>query len=86
MRFPRSHGWALAGTVFGGLILLVAVLRGYGAKEVRTPLLVMERLLRPGRQRPFPSWPAAGLLPALVYLMLAVAWVHHIGPWEGFAK
>ncbi len=36
IRFPQSHMWALAGTVFSGLILLVCVLRSCAAKEVRT--------------------------------------------------
>jgi hypothetical protein len=48
--------------------------------------LLMEWLLRPSRRRPFPPWLVAGLLPALLYLTLAVAWLYQLGPWEGFGE
>ena len=38
LRFPVAHVLALAGTVFGGLLLLVCALLFYGAKEVRTDI------------------------------------------------
>lgn len=43
----------------------------------------IERMLRPGRRRPFPSWVRAGLLPALGYLVLAAGWLWRVGRWEG---
>jgi hypothetical protein len=58
---------------------------GWPAAGVWLLALGMERLVRPSRQRPFPSWPVFGLLPALGCLMLAAAWWHHLGPWEGYA-
>jgi len=48
--------------------------------------LVIERLLRPSRRRPFPSWPSCGLLPALFYFALAAAWLWHLGAWEGMPR
>jgi hypothetical protein len=45
--------------------------------------LVIERWLKPSRTRPFPSWPACGLAPALLYLMGAILWLWHLGRWEG---
>ena len=48
--------------------------------------LVIERLLRPSRRRPFPAWPSCGLLPALFYLALAAAWLWHLGAWEGMPR
>ena len=48
--------------------------------------LVIERLVRPSRQRPVPPWPSCGLLPALLYLTVAGAWVWHLGAWEGMPK
>jgi hypothetical protein len=59
---------------------------GWPAAAVCVLALAMERLLRPTRRRPFPSWPVSGLLPALLYLVIATAWLCHLGPWEGFAK
>lgn len=48
--------------------------------------IVVERLLRPSRQRPFPPWRSYGLLPALLYLGSAAAWLWHLGKWEGMPK
>ena len=59
---------------------------GWPAAAVWVFALVLERLLRPSRRRPFPSWRVSGLLPALLYLALAAGWLCHLGPWEGFAK
>jgi hypothetical protein len=46
----------------------------------------LERCLRPRRERPFPGWNISGLLPAVAYLALAVAWVWHLGRWEGMPR
>ena len=43
----------------------------------------IEWLVRPNLRRPFPSWTAMGLLPGIVYLLLASAWLWHLGKWEG---
>jgi hypothetical protein len=57
---------------------------------VTAPFLVLglfiEWFLRPSRQRPFPSWASCGLLPALIYFVLAAAWVRNLGSWEGMPK
>ena len=45
-----------------------------------------EWFLRPSGVRPFPSGLLAGLLPALMYLALAIGWVWRRGPWEGMPK
>ncbi len=59
---------------------------GWPAAALCVLALALERGLRPSRRRPFPSWPACGLLPALLYLAFAGAWLCHLGPWEGFVK
>jgi hypothetical protein len=59
---------------------------GWPAMVLCLLALVMERLLRPSRRRPFPSWRVSGLLPAWLYLALAAVWCYHLGPWEGFGK
>jgi uncharacterized membrane protein YjfL (UPF0719 family) len=48
--------------------------------------LLIERFARPSRRRPFPPWPSFGLLPALLYLAFACAWLMHLGAWEGMPK
>jgi hypothetical protein len=59
---------------------------GWPAAVLWLLALVLHWLLRPSRRRPFPSRAVSGLLPALLYLALAAAWLHHLGPWEGFAN
>src|SRR5947199_339162 len=59
---------------------------GWPATILWATALVIERLLRPGRRRPFPAWPSCGLLPALFFLALAAAWLWHLGAWEGMPK
>jgi len=46
----------------------------------------VELLLKPSRSRPFPSWPSCGLLPGLVYVVAAAAYVWHLGRWEGMPQ
>jgi hypothetical protein len=48
--------------------------------------VLTEHLLRPSRTRPFPGWLRCGLLPALLYLGCAGAWVFHLGRWEGMPE
>lgn len=45
--------------------------------------VTIEQFVRPSPRRPFPTWPSFGLVPALFYLGLAIAWLWHMGPWEG---
>ena len=56
---------------------------GWPAAALCFPAVLSEWWLRPNRLRPFPSWPTHGLLPALVYLAVAGAWLWHLGKWEG---
>lgn len=48
--------------------------------------LVIELFARPSVRRPFPSWPSCGLVPASLYVAIAVGWLWHLGPWEGMPK
>jgi hypothetical protein len=48
--------------------------------------LIVEPITRPNRRQPFPRWPAHGLLPAALYVLLATAWLWHLGAWEGMQK
>jgi hypothetical protein len=59
---------------------------GWPAAGICAIALVTERFVRPSRHRPFPSWPSSGLIPALLYLALAGAWLGHEGPWEGMPR
>ena len=59
---------------------------GWPATILWVIALVIERLLRPSRRRPFPAWLSYGLLPALFYLALAAAWLWHLGAWEGMPR
>jgi hypothetical protein len=45
--------------------------------------VTIEQFVRPSSKRPFPTWPSFGLVPALFYLGLAIAWLWHMGAWEG---
>jgi uncharacterized membrane protein YjfL (UPF0719 family) len=59
---------------------------GWPAGVLWTIAVVIERLARPRRQCPIPVWPSCGLLPALLYLALAAAWLWHLGAWEGMPE
>jgi uncharacterized membrane protein YjfL (UPF0719 family) len=48
--------------------------------------LLIEWFARPSRCRPFPSWPRFGLLPAILYLATAGAWLLRLGAWEGMPQ
>jgi uncharacterized membrane protein YjfL (UPF0719 family) len=56
---------------------------GWPALVLCAIALTIEQFVRPSMKRPFPAWPVFGLVPALFYLGLAVAWLWHMGPWEG---
>jgi hypothetical protein len=59
---------------------------GWPAGVLCLAAILIEHLLRPSRARPFPSRLGCGLLPALMYLGFAAAWVFHLGRWEGMPK
>jgi hypothetical protein len=48
--------------------------------------LPVELLLQPSRQRPFPAWPACGLVPVQCYVAGTVLWLWHLGRWEGMPQ
>lgn len=48
--------------------------------------LLLEWFLRPSRIRPFPSRLVCGVIPALIYFAAAMAWVLHLGRWEGMPQ
>ncbi len=56
---------------------------GWPALFICAVAVMIERFARPSRRRPFPTWADFGLVPALLYLVLAAAWLSHLGPWEG---
>ena len=59
---------------------------GWPAVAICVLAMLIERFARPSRQRPFPAWTRYGMIPGLVYLALAGAWLWHLGPWEGMSK
>lgn len=59
---------------------------GWPATALCVSAVFVERHARPSRRRPFPAWPRYGLLPALVYVGLASAWLWHLGPWQGIPR
>jgi len=59
---------------------------GWPAAALGLYAICVEIVLRPSRTRPFPDWRSCGLLPAVVYLSSASAWVFHLGRWEGMPK
>lgn len=56
---------------------------GWMASIILLVALIIELMLRPSRIRPFPSSFLCGAIPALLYLAAAVAWLWHLGRWEG---
>ena len=80
-------GRAVAGDWHSGTATVRDFARdGWMAVPLWALAVILERLLRPSRSTPFPSWRARGMLPALIYLALAFGWVCHLGTWEGFVK
>jgi hypothetical protein len=59
---------------------------GWPAVALCAVSIPVERVLRPSRQKPFPSPVACGVLPALGYLCGAGVWLCHLGMWDGFSK
>lgn len=59
---------------------------GWPAAALCALAIVVERILRPSRTRPFPGWLNCGLLPGLAYLLCGCLWVFHLGRWEGMPR
>jgi uncharacterized membrane protein YjfL (UPF0719 family) len=59
---------------------------GWPVLALASIALVMERFLRPGPSRPSPGLLQNGLVPALLHVVLACAWVRHLGAWEGLSR
>jgi hypothetical protein len=56
---------------------------GWGAVVVCAVAVAIEQRVKPTMEHPFPSWARCGMLPALIYLALAMVWLWRAGPWEG---
>ena len=59
---------------------------GWPAAVLCSIALVVERFARPSRDHPIPEFSTHGLLPALLYIAFAAAWLWHLGAWEGMPK
>jgi hypothetical protein len=59
---------------------------GWPAGVLCVLAIPIEWLVRPSRGHPFPSWSRAGLLPGVVYLVLAAGWLWRVGRWEGMLR
>jgi hypothetical protein len=59
---------------------------GWAAPILCATALLVEKLAQPSRRHPFPAWTIDGLLPALLYLAFGMAWLSHLGAWEGMRK
>jgi hypothetical protein len=59
---------------------------GWFAGALCALAIVFERAFRPSARQPFPDWKTCGLPPALLYLACALAWLMHLGRWEGMPK
>jgi len=86
-----ATGLLLGRAVAGNWESEVATIRdffhdGWPATALCAIALPIETFARPSRRRPFPPWKSFGLLPAVVYLGLASAWLWHLGAWEGMPK
>jgi len=55
---------------------------GWIAAPMLALALIVELMTRPTPQRPRPAVFAFGLLPAAIYLGVALAWVKWLGPWK----
>ncbi len=97
-----ASGLRLAGLLFAtGLILGRAVAGDWHSEEATIrdfvhdgwPVIILwgmalliERFAQPNRRCPIPPWPSFGLIPALLFLTAAGAWLLHLGAWEGMPK
>lgn len=56
---------------------------GWPATALCLVAAILEQFLRPSRRLPAPPWLSYGLIPASVYLVIAILWLCHLGRWEG---
>lgn len=56
---------------------------GWPAVAVCLFALGIERLARPSQKCPLRPWLSHGLVPAALYVVIAIAWIYHLGRWEG---
>jgi hypothetical protein len=85
--FGLIIGRALAGDWHSKTATIQDFIRdGWPAAILLLLALIVETVARPNRRRPFPPWPACGLLPAAFYISLATFWLWRLGPWEGMHK
>jgi hypothetical protein len=89
--FLLANGLVLGRAVAGdwhseGATLADFVRDGWPAGVLCVIAIVLERGVRPNRERPFPDGRSCGLVPALAYLGLAAAWLGNVGRWEGMPR
>lgn len=86
--FLLAAGLILARAVAGDWHSVAATTRdlireGWPVLPLAAIAIAVEQGLRPSAGRSTLPWPTYGLLPALFYLALALAWVMKLGWWEG---
>lgn len=87
LAFGLIMGRALAGDWHSEAATVRDFIRdGWPAVILLLLAVTVEPFTRPNRRRAFPPWPVFGLLPAAIYISLAVVWLWHLGPWEGLHK
>jgi uncharacterized membrane protein YjfL (UPF0719 family) len=87
LAFGLIIGRALAGDWHSEVATLRDFVRdGWPAALFLLLASIMEPFIRPNRRNAFPPWFACGLLPAALYILMASAWVWHLGAWEGMPK
>lgn len=59
---------------------------GWPALVLCAAALLVEKLTQPSLRCPFPPYRSHGLVPAFIYLVVAIAWLCHLGAWEGMSK
>jgi uncharacterized membrane protein YjfL (UPF0719 family) len=59
---------------------------GWVAGALLVLALPVESFVQPSKFRPFPSWINCGVVPAIIYLSIAGAWLWHLGRWEGMPQ
>jgi hypothetical protein len=89
--FLLATALVLARSVAGDWVSENATIRdfvrdGWPAAALCAVALPVERFFSPSRQRPVPEWVTFGLLPAVLYVALASAWLWHLGAWEGLPR
>lgn len=87
LAFGLIIGRALAGDWHSKTATVQDFIRdGWPAAILLLLALIVEPFARPNRRQPFPPWPVYGLLPAVLYVLVAAVWLWHLGVWEGMPK